>query len=374
MVYTIRSGELRGAICIDASGKHWELFKSDLPKLTLKRKKRSTEALPAVQASEEIALESIESALQTAELPTIEEAAVSSAPFINSQAVDSVANSSANEVKLLAEQHKLLVENEVLKVRCADLEEKLQHSREELDSAKDEASYWRGRWEEISLNFEALRKMFEDRNNEDQELIWDLRGQVADLQDEHSASGSDQVSQAESEEYIAPVEENEVEEDEQVQLASFPTAAYQASEDMPRTTAEIIYNPNVTNIDKAVNFSSEADGHEEIYPEPDFGDISSSSLTSADDIDPIAAYADISTDIVAEKPATEEAVSDGEKIEKENSLPTDNGEQAEEESETHTSSGSKLSPFPIARNVKFSMRHPKGRQGKRGRKRIPPLR
>ena len=218
--------------------------------------------------------------------------------------------------------------------------------------------------------------MFEDRNNEDQELIWDLRGQVADLQDEHSES--DQVSQAESEEYVAPVAKNEVEEDaqaQQVQLDSFPTAVYQVSEDMPRTTAEIIYNPNITNIDKAVDFSSEANGHEEIYPEPDFGDISSSSLTSADDIDPIAAYADLATDIAAEDLAAKEAVSDSEKAEKEeNSLPTDNGEQTEEENETHTSSGSKLSPFPIARNVKFSMRHPKGRQGKRGRKRIPPLR
>ena len=55
----IRSGELRGAICIDAGGKHWELFKSDLPKLTLKRKKRSTEALPAVPVAQEISLTSI---------------------------------------------------------------------------------------------------------------------------------------------------------------------------------------------------------------------------------------------------------------------------------------------------------------------------
>ncbi len=374
----IRSGELRGAICIDASGKHWELFKSDLPKLTLKRRKRSTEALPAVQvADNDIDLVSAESVIQTTELPAKKETIIDSAPLANFQAADSAADSIANETKLLAEQHKLLVENEVLKARCADLEENLKHSREELDSAKDEASYWRGRWEEISLNFEALRKMFEDRNNEDQELIWDLRGQVADLQDEHSES--DQVSQAdESEEYVAPVAENEVEEDvqaQQVQLDSFPTAVYQVSEDVPRTTAEIIYNPNITNIDKAVNFASEAEGHEEIYPEPDFGDISSSSLTSADDIDPVAAYADLAPDIAAEDLAAKEAVSDSEKAEKEeNSLPTDNGEQAEEENETHISSGSKLSPFPIARNVKFSMRHPKGRQGKRGRKRIPPLR
>ena len=207
--------------------------------------------------------------------------------------------------------------------------------------------------------------MLEDKNSEDQELIWELRGQVADLQDERLEN--EQAAPAE----VAKVEEYSVPnvEEEQIQLDSFPTATYQAFEDEPRTTAEILYDPNITNIDKSVNLTPEAEAHEEIYPEPDFGDISSSSLTSADDINPVNAYNEVSTDLVAQ-----EAISDSETAEKESSLPTDNGEQAEEENENREDSGSKLASFSIARNIKFSMRHPKGRQGKRGRKRIPPLR
>lgn len=81
----IRSGELRGAICIDASGKHWELFKSDLPKLTLKRKKRSTEALSAMPVAEDrgwvVAEEKVESAL---ELASADQASADSANSVNS--------------------------------------------------------------------------------------------------------------------------------------------------------------------------------------------------------------------------------------------------------------------------------------------------
>lgn len=356
----IRSGELRGAICIDAGGKHWELFKSDLPKLTLKRKKRSTEALPAVPVAQEISLTSIEEAAPTTELPAVDTIVTESELLAEPQT-----DTGANNMVEFSTFHKLSVENEVLKARCADLEDRLKHLREELDSAKDDASYWRGRWEEISLNFEALRKMLEDKNSEDQELIWELRGQVADLQDERLEN--EQAAPAE----VAKVEEYSVPnvEEEQIQLDSFPTATYQAFEDEPRTTAEILYDPNITNIDKSVNLTPEAEAHEEIYPEPDFGDISSSSLTSADDINPVNAYNEVSTDLVAQ-----EAISDSETAEKESSLPTDNGEQAEEESENREDSGSKLASFSIARNIKFSMRHPKGRQGKRGRKRIPPLR
>ena len=154
--------------------------------------------------------------------------------------------------------HELLVENEVLKARCADLEDRLKHLREELDSAKDDASYWRGRWEEISLNFEALRKMLEDKNSEDQELIWELRGQVADLQDERLEN--EQVAPtevAEVEEYSAP----EAEAEQVHQLDSFPTATYQVFEEAPRTTAEIVYDPNITNIDNSVKLASEAEAH-----------------------------------------------------------------------------------------------------------------
>ncbi len=303
----IRSGELRGAICIDASGKHWELFKSDLPKLTLKRKKRSTEALSAMPVAEDrgwvAAEEKVESAL---ELASADQASADSANSVNS----------AEGVKLAAEST-LLIENEVLKARCADLEDRLKQLREELDSAKDDASYWRGRWEEISLNFEALRKMLEDKNSEDQELIWELRGQVADLQDEH------------------------LEDKEQVQLNSFPTAAYQVNEDLPKTTAEITYEPQLTNIDQPLSSPLEVvDPPEEIYPEPDFGDVSSSSLTSADEIKPVATYVELPSERVIQEATTD-------------SQPTS---------------------LPTPRNAKFNMRHSKGRSGKRGRKRIPPLR
>ena len=356
----IRSGELRGAIFIDAGGKHWELFKSDLPKLTLKRKKRSTEALPAVQVAQ-TGSTNIKAAMPTGELPTVDITASHSELLAEPQTATSVSSNTS-----LTTDHELLVENEILKARCADLEDRLKHLREELDSAKDDASYWRGRWEEISLNFEALRKMLEDKNSEDQELIWELRGQVADLQDERLEN--EQVAPtevAEVEEYSAP----EAEAEQVHQLDSFPTATYQVFEEAPRTTAEIVYDPNITNIDKSVNLASEAEAHEEIYPEPDFGDISSSSLTSADDINPVAAYNEVATE-----PVVQEAIVDSQTAEKENSLPADNSKQAEEEVENHEDLGGKLAPFPTSRNVKFSMRHPKGRQGKRGRKRIPPLR
>ena len=87
----IRSGELRGAICIDAGGKHWELFKSDLPKLTLKRKKRSTEALPAVQVAQ-TGSTNIKAAMPTGELPTVDITASHSELLAEPQTATSVSS------------------------------------------------------------------------------------------------------------------------------------------------------------------------------------------------------------------------------------------------------------------------------------------
>lgn len=348
----IRNGELRGAICIDASGKHWELFKSDLPKLTLKRKKRSTEALPAVQVTNEPNPEKDDNVALIAETEDI-----------------SVSSSGEQD---------LLIKNAVLTERCADLENKLKQLREELDSAKDDASYWRGRWEQISINFDALRKMLEDKNNDDQELIWDLRGQVADLQDrldgDYVEDNGEYVSDSSS-------EEEQVEAKTQAEAErSYPTASYpfvtsemeaepESVGSIPRVTTELLYDFNPTKIDNRVNLPIENDPDGEIYPEPDFGDVSSSSLTSADDINPIATYVAEQSEPVLVNSVPEQATS-----EKENSPSAEIHEQVEEEVEVQEHSSSKLSSFPTARNIKFSMRHSKGRQGKRGRKRIPPLR
>ena len=399
----IRNGELRGAICIDASGKHWELFKSDLPKLTLKRKKRSTEALPAVQVADETSSEITDNFASIAEVEDVAKDNSVSAEISEAQHV-------GVEIKNSLEQE-LLVKNAVLVERCADLEHKLKQLREELDSAKDDASYWRGRWEQISINFDALRKMLEDKSNDDQELIWDLRGQVADLQERLDDNYTEDNN------YAAPsptIAEEQTEEETQANIGSYPTASYpfvtaemeaevgeqerashenepqyavsdtqeeepaaephfevsyKTSDEQPRVTAELLYDFNTTNIDNQRSLMTETDPDGEIYPEPDFGDVSSSSLTSADDINPIETYA-------PEQPKTAaiDSAATAVPLEKENSLSVEIHEQAEEEAEVQEHVSSKLSSFPTARNIKFSMRHPKGRQGKRGRKRIPPLR
>lgn len=322
----IRSGELRGAICIDASGKHWELFKSDLPKLTLKRKKRSTEVLPAIQYTAEVGEQVAENVVLKAESTAIDNTSALSAASEGNQ------TTAAASTVQVAREHELLVQNEVLKARCADLESRLKQLGDELDLAKDDAAYWRGRWEQIGINFEALRRMLEDKNSDDQNLISELRGQIADLQNENL------------EEKQAEVEESSLQDSE----AESYFDSLQTVEEQPRVTKEMAYDFRVTQIDDSADSLPEIEQHEEIYPEPDFGNISSSSLTSADDINPVAT----------------------------NPLATHVAEPVETivAEVVPENSGNKSTSLPTTKNSKSNMRHSKGRFGKRGRKRIPPLR
>ena len=180
----IRRGEIRGAICIDARGKHWEVDKADLEKLTLKRRYKDKSLNPFVTS---------EMAAVTAEMPavTTEMAAVTTEmPAVPSQTGESLQVNSGTLPKSSLTLSSNGGEAIVLRERLLNLEEKCEQLQKmndelqyELNEAKDEASYWRGRWEEISDNFNSLRQILIDKNNDDQEQIWSLRDEVCELQD-----------------------------------------------------------------------------------------------------------------------------------------------------------------------------------------------
>ncbi|MGM9998584.1 MAG: helix-turn-helix domain-containing protein [Candidatus Bruticola sp.] len=159
----IRSGELKGAICIDAGGKHWELFKSDLEKLTLKRKKRSSSVT-----------------LGNSEDTTSVQVAEQLKPDDSGNSDNCTSSGLGDGSGFIADADSELIQ---LRKRCAELEENEKELQRALEAVKDEASYWHGRCDQISLDFETLRQVLLDKTNDDQELIWNLREQVADLQE-----------------------------------------------------------------------------------------------------------------------------------------------------------------------------------------------
>lgn len=185
----LKHGEIKGALCIDSSGKHWEVYESELPRLGLKRKYNS-------------------SSRTTVELPGAAEdassmydgAAVYGEPRFSGE-LSLIGDDSIDSVEVPADsirqQRSGTADNEAAASLRAELvrldaawKTEKQQLLEELDAAKDEASYWRGRWEESSRNFEALRQNLVDRSAEDQEEIWELRDQVADLQEQVEQSAS----------------------------------------------------------------------------------------------------------------------------------------------------------------------------------------
>ena len=146
----LRQGEIRGVVCIDANGKHLEIYKRDLPKLVLKKRRSTSQSLEVGGLAAEVETESPRIERVPEMPPSLERAALT--------------------VELEAP------EKDSWKVRARQLEQ-------DLEIAKDEAAYWRGRWEEVSANYETLRQILVDKNAEDQEEIWSLRSQVADLQE-----------------------------------------------------------------------------------------------------------------------------------------------------------------------------------------------
>lgn len=173
----IRRGEIRGAICIDARGKHWEVDKADLEKLTLKRRYKDRELNPFVTS--EISAITAEMPAVTAEMPALspEIATGSQSKSENPAKKSSVSSFNGGEALVLRERILSLEE------KCELLQKTNDELQYELNEAKDEAAYWRGRWEEISENFNSLRQILIDKNNEDQEQIWSLRDEVCELQD-----------------------------------------------------------------------------------------------------------------------------------------------------------------------------------------------
>lgn len=228
----IRQGEIRGAICIDAIGKHWEIFTSELPKLTLKRHKRTTvdETLPAISPGLEEPVAAEPAASCSPFTANISENRASSGQTVYndlSENVVSPCNSGKEHmvtenrdtstfgplptggengpnlsfVGLLkdkeAELARLQAQLQELQIECKvweagkerfeatikRLEAEQSQLRDDLEAARDDAAYWRGRWEEAALNLDSLRQLIAEKNQDDQEQIWSLNDQVADLQE-----------------------------------------------------------------------------------------------------------------------------------------------------------------------------------------------
>ncbi|MGM9992629.1 MAG: helix-turn-helix domain-containing protein [Candidatus Bruticola sp.] len=357
----IRSGELKGAICIDASGKHWELFKSDLDKLTLKRKKRSALSA-ALKATAELSALADNSSVEVEPLKVLE---------LKANNVCALDDSSADKSSSCFDES-FMCELDKLKSRCAELENSEKELQRMLEAAKDEASYWHGRCDQISLDFETLRQVLLDKNNDDQELIWDLREQVADLQENLESTQS----------YYAGL------------VSDLPNNAdnmpvRQTTEKVDRSDIEADLNNSVDSEAEENNSKSEVkDSDNKNFAKkiiaddvslteeqlPELSDIEADTAEAPGDIISSADEYQIESDKLlvdnqavnsVEEEFHKKAAADKQEISEPYSL---------NEEGNYLANGVKAQPRDQAhRAVKYEMAHHKGRIRK-GRKRIPPLR